>query len=171
MNVKEFVNTCKTATGHIQKVAHIPLLLTPCWLELSHMTTHSQGELGCIVFVVVARHPTKNGWSVTMGGKRYRSKVSASKEANAQICWWGKKRTLWNIIYVLGKRKTCFSSLASLKMLMTDGRVKNTGQITAWIHSRQLIDADLNGHGGWEVIERIFASPVIVVFSRWLNYW
>lgn len=94
MNVKEFVNTCKTATGHIQKVAHIPLLLTPCWLELSHMTTHSQGELGCIVFVVVAGHPTKNGWSVTMGGKWCRSKVSASKEANAQIRWWGKKNAV-----------------------------------------------------------------------------
>ena len=92
MSVKEFVNTCKTATGHIQKVAHIPLLLTPCWLELSHMTTHSQGELGGIIFVVMAGHPTKNGWSVTMGGKWYTSKVSASEEANAQVCWWGRKK-------------------------------------------------------------------------------
>ena len=149
MSVKDFVNTCKTATGHIQKVAHIPLLLTPCWLELSHMTTHSQGELGGIIFVVMAGHPTKNGWSVTMGGKWYTSKVSASEEANAQVCWWGKKkRTLWNITYILGKGRAYFSSLASLKMLVTDGGVKNTGRITVWIHSRQLIDADLNGRGG-----------------------
>lgn len=107
-----------------------------------------------------------------MGGKWYTSKVSASEEANVQMCWWGKKKkTLWNITYILGKGKACFSSLASLKMLVTDGGVKNTGRITVWIHSRQLIDADLNGHGGWEVIERIFASPVIVGISRWLNYW
>lgn len=59
-----------------------------------------------------------------------------------------KKKTLWNITYILGKGKACFSSLASLKMLVTDGGVKNTGRITVWIHSRQLIDADLNGHGG-----------------------
>lgn len=76
-SVKEFVDLYKTTPGYTQEVVHIPLLLTPPWLELSPLTTHSPGELGYIVIIVVVSHPPKNWWSITMGKKGGMNKISA----------------------------------------------------------------------------------------------
>lgn len=119
-SIKEYVDICKTTTGHIREVVCILLLLGPHWLELSHMATHSPGGAGMYRLYCSGCTPNPKLLVYYYGkgmGQKFSFCLKRSKNADVS----GEKKNL--VAYNLHSRrgKICFSSVACFLMFVTYG--------------------------------------------------